>query len=71
MVFSPISDLIPVVFSSMTQLLATFLPTGGYHKMGYGHLMATGGAAMGSAVATGGLPWVVSTSKHSLNEGTV
>ena len=26
--------------------------------------LATGGAAMGSAVATGGLPWFVSTGPH-------
>ena len=26
-------------------------------------MVATGGAAMGNAVATGGLPWVVSTGK--------
>ena len=51
----------------------TFLPTGGHrwstgghHKMGYGHLVATGGAAMGNAVATGGLPWVVSTGANQL-----
>ena len=27
-------------------------------------MVATGGAAMGNAVATGGLPWVVSTGTH-------
>ena len=26
--------------------------------------VATGGAAMGSVVATGGLPWVFSTGRH-------
>ena len=29
--------------------------------------VATGGAAMGSAVATGGLPWVVSTGRLKLS----
>ena len=47
----------------------TFLPTGGppvaTTKWVTATMVATGGAAMGNAVATGGLPWVVSTGFHN------
>ena len=51
-------DLISVVFPVRTHFMVA---TGGPPLATTKCVMATGGAAMGSAVATGGLPWVVST----------
>ena len=56
--FLVILDLITVVFPVITHFV---MSTGGPPLATTKCVMATGGAAMGSAVATGGLPWVVST----------
>ena len=58
--FSIILHLIPVVFPVIPHFVVA---TGGPPLATTKCVMATGGAAMGSAVATGGLPWVVSTGK--------
>ena len=65
-IFLIILDLIPVVFPEKTHFVVeNFSTTGGpplaTTKCVITTAVATGGAAMGNAVATGGLPWVVST----------
>ena len=70
LVFSVILDLIHVVFPVKTHFVVAtdgekFSTTGGpplaTAKCVMATAVATGEAAMGSVVATGGLPWVVST----------
>ena len=61
-----ILDLIPVVFPVITHFVLTTQgnPPVATTKCVITTAVATGGAAMGSAVATGGLPWVVSTGRR-------
>ena len=62
-VFWVILDLAPVIFPVISHFVVA---NGGPPLATTNCVMATGGAAMGSAVATGGLPWVVSTGFHHL-----